>query len=118
MPDNQTTKAVALEAILLLAPVHWLRAVPWCWEIRDAAGRLLADGEGCRTAAVAIETARITAYEEGWLREECTTSPGVAFKLGDTVVMEVTVAPKWWEFWKRPYREKQAHVIMAVSNGQ
>ncbi len=58
---------LSLNAILDPLPPHWLSGAPWRWEVRGATGDLLADGEGCRTAAVAIETARITAYEEGWM---------------------------------------------------
>ena len=66
-PMTEITLPVSLEAILDPAPPHWLSGAPWTWEIRGPRGNLLANGEGCRTAAVAIETARITAYEEGWI---------------------------------------------------
>lgn len=69
--ESKTTEdwpfPVSLEAFLNPRPAHWLSGAPWQWEVRRHDGLLLADGEGARTAAVAIEAARVTAYEEGWL---------------------------------------------------
>lgn len=59
---------IMLDARLDPQPPHWLSGAPWRWEVRGPRGELLADGEGCRTSGVAIEVARITAYEEGWLQ--------------------------------------------------
>lgn len=58
---------IALDAWRDPTPPNWLSGAPWRWEIYNATGTLMAGGEGCRTAAVAIETARVTAYQEGWL---------------------------------------------------
>lgn len=41
----------------------WLSG-SWAWCVLTSDGRLLADGEGCSCAGVAIETARTVAREE------------------------------------------------------
>lgn len=49
---------------------HLLNDLPWRWEIRNVAGELMADGEGCPTPEFAIATAKACARTEGWLPDD------------------------------------------------
>jgi hypothetical protein len=41
------------------------------------------------------------------------------FNLGDRITMPVTIWPKWWQFWLKPYEETREFVLthVGVSSG-
>lgn len=41
-------------------------------------------------------------------------TPSHPYNVGDIVLAEVTIRPKWWQFWKQPVRERQRFVVTAT----